>query len=530
MIQRRRRSKSYAGDDRFSKLLIAHAETMESRMPKHTAALPNIRLESGSAYPLHQQLYAELRAAILAGLIAAGTRLPATRALAHELGVSRNTVLDAYAQLLAEGYVEGKMGSGTYVNGALPDDLLQVHAKTTPSPRAALNRDPSRRGALLAATPVSVARDRGRPRAFQPGLPTFETFPFPIWARLAMRRWRDPPSELLSYGDPAGYRPLRETIADYLIAARGVRCNAEQVIVVAGSQQGLDLTARVLLDVGDKVWLEDPGYVGARGALQSAGADIVPVPVDREGLDVAEAIARCRSARLVYITPSHQYPLGVTMSLPRRLALLEWAHSTGAWVLEDDYDSEYRYIGRPLPALQGLDTENRTVYLGTLSKTLFPSLRLGYLVVPSDLMDTFIAAKALADRHAPSMEQAVLTDFISEGHFARHIRRTRMFYAERQAALVEAAARELTGLLEVSPAEAGMHLVGYLPAGADDQAVSRHAGAHNVEAPALSSYALAPLRRGGLLLGYAAFSQAEIQMGVRRLAAALRSVPGKPLK
>jgi GntR family transcriptional regulator / MocR family aminotransferase len=492
-------------------------------MPKHTAALPHIQLDDTSMTPLHHQLYAALRSAILAGQIVAGTRLPATRALAHELDVSRNTVLDAYAQLFAEGYVEGKIGSGTYVNTALPDELLQVHTRTTAPPKIATNRDPSRRGALLAATPVSISRDDGHPKPFRPGLPTFETFPFAIWSRLTMRRWRNPPPELMSYGDPAGYRPLREAIADYLIAARGVRCNAEQVIVVAGSQQGLDLAARVLLDVGDKVWLEDPGYIGARGALQSAGAEVLPVPVDREGLNVAEAVARCPSARLVYITPSHQYPLGVTMSLPRRLALLEWAHSSGAWVLEDDYDSEYRYTGRPLPALQGLDTENRSVYLGTLSKTLFPSLRLGYLVVPADLVDTFIAAKALADRHAPSVEQAVLADFIAEGHFARHVRRTRLLYAERQSALVDAAAGELAGLLEVTPAEAGMHLVGYLPEGVDDQAISRQAAAYTVEAPALSSYAQAPLRRGGLLLGYAAFSQAEIYTGIRRLAAALRS-------
>jgi GntR family transcriptional regulator/MocR family aminotransferase len=279
----------------------------------------------------------------------------------------------------------------------------------------------------------------------------------------------------------------------------------------------------VLLDVGDKVWLEDPGYIGARGALTSAGADIAPVPVDQEGLNVATGIARCPTARLVYITPSHQFPLGVTMSLPRRLALLEWAQCAGAWVLEDDYDGEYRYTGRPLPALQGLDTDNRTVYLGTLSKTLFPALRLGYLVAPIDLVDTFIAAKALADRHAPSVEQAVLADFITEGHFARHIRRTRVLYAARQAALVDAAQRELAGLLEVGPAEAGMHLVGYLPEGVDDRVASRRAAAYQVDVPPLAAFALASPQRGGLLLGYAAVSQAEIYAGVRRLAAALRA-------
>ncbi len=353
-------------------------------------------------------------------------------------------------------------------------------------------------------------------------MPALDHFPFEIWARLMLRHWRGSSPTLLSYGDPAGYGPLRAAIAEYLIAARGVRCIPEQVIVVAGSQQGLDLAARVLLDIGDQVWQEDPGYVGARGALTSAGAEVVPVPVDREGLDVAAGIARCPNARLAYITPSHQYPLGVTMSLPRRLALLEWAQRAGAWVLEDDYDGEYRYTGRPLPSLQGLDTDNRTVYLGTLSKTLFPALRLGYMIVPLDLVDAFVAAKALADRHAPSVEQAVLADFITEGHFARHVRRTRMLYAARQAALLDAAQRELAGLLEVDPAEAGMHLVGYLPAGVDDRAASRRAAAHHVDAPALSAFALAPQPRGGLLLGYAAVDEAEIYAGARRLALALR--------
>jgi GntR family transcriptional regulator/MocR family aminotransferase len=491
-------------------------------MTTRIAALPALRLDPSLAAPLHHQLYAGIRSAILAGQLVANTRLPSTRALARELGVARNTVLNAFEQLLAEGYLEGRTGSGTYVNPVLPDDMLHVQNDAfAPRPHPH-GRILSRRGALLAATPASISRDTGSSRAFRPGLPAFDTFPFDVWARLMARHWRQPVPELLSYGHPAGYQPLREAIAAYLRAARGVRCEPDQVIVVAGSQQGLDLATRVLLDVGDTVWIEDPGYVGARGALASAGAELMPVPVDREGLDVAAGIARCPSARLVYITPSHQFPLGVTMSLTRRLALLEWAHRAGTWIIEDDYDSEYRYTGRPLPALQGLDTGHRTVYLGTLSKTLFPSLRLGYLVVPADLADAFVAAKALADRHAPSVEQAVLAEFIVEGYFDRHIRRTRLLYAERQAALVAAAARELGGLLDVGPAEAGMHLVGYLPAGADDHAAARQAAAYGVDAPALSAYALAPQQRAGLLLGYAAFDPAAIDEGVRRLAAALR--------
>ena len=241
--------------------------------------------------------------------------------------------MEAYAQLFSEGYIEGKIGSGTYVSHILPDTLLQSGASARIT-SIAQTRSPSRRGNLLAGTSVRLARDTGNPRAFRPGLPSFEMFPFYIWARLMSRHWRQPPPELLTYGDPAGYLPLREAIAEYLVAARGVRCTPEQVIIVAGSQQGLDLSARILLDPRDKVWIEDPGYLGARGALTSAGAELVPVPVDSEGLNIAEAIARCAAARLDYITPSHQYRLGVTMSLSRRLALLEWAHRESAWILD----------------------------------------------------------------------------------------------------------------------------------------------------------------------------------------------------
>jgi GntR family transcriptional regulator/MocR family aminotransferase len=490
-------------------------------MSRHLIGFPDLRLDPAAGHPLHRQLYSGLRAAILSGRLATGARLPSTRALADELDVSRNTVLDAYAQLLAEGYVEGKVGSGTYVSRALPDELLHVRAERAAPPEAAARRGPSRRGALLAATPVSAAHDHERPRAFGPGLAAFDTFPFEIWARLMLRRWRRPPPELLSYGDPAGYAPLRQGIAAYLNTARGVRCAPEQVIVVAGSQQGLDLAARVLLDPSDAAWIEDPGYMGARGALGSAGARLVPVPVDAEGIDVAAGVERCAEARLAYVTPSHQFPLGVTMSLPRRLALLEWARRAGAWLLEDDYDSEYRYAGRPLPALQGLDGEARTVYLGTFSKVLFPSLRLGYIVVPGDLVDAFVSARALADRHGPSVEQAALADFIAQGHFARHIRRTRALYAERRDALIAAVRRELNGLIELAASDAGMHMVGWLPAGMDDRAASRRAAAHGVDAPPLSAYAIEPRPRGGLLLGYAAVGEREIVEGVRRLAAAL---------
>ena len=490
-------------------------------------ATVTVALDRGSRVPLHRQLYEGLREEVLAGRLRAGTRLPSTRALALDLGVSRNTVMGAFLQLLAEGYLEGRVGSGTYVADSLPDDLLRAETREGRRPeRTRSGRGLSRRGEVLASTRASTARDRGAPRAFRPGVPALDEFPLRVWGRLAGRVWRSPPRGLLGYGDPAGYGPLREEISAYLGAARAVRCTPEQVIVVSGSQQALDLAARVLLDPGDAAWVEDPGYAGARGALVAAGARLVPVPVDEEGLRVEEGVERAADARLAYVSPSHQYPLGATMSLSRRLELLAWASRSGSWVLEDDYDSEYRYTGRPLEALQGLDAEGRVIYLGTFSKVLSPALRLGYLVVPPDLVDPFTAARELADRHSPSVEQAVLARFISEGHFARHVRRTRVLYAERQAALLEAARRHLPGLLDVRPAEAGMHLVGWLPEGADDREAMRRAAARGVEATALSLYGIEPPPRGGLLLGYAAVGEAEIRTGVRRLAASLRESTG----
>ena len=491
-----------------------------------------VSLDRCSGASLHRQLYEGLREGILAGRFPAGARLPSTRGLAAELEVSRNTVTSAFSQLLVEGYLEGRVGSGTYVAGALPDEMLRtrrgahdagLHEGSVPS---AGQRRLSRRGELLASTRTVTVRDVGRPRAFRPCVPALEEFPHGEWRQISARRWRRPPGGLLGYGDPAGYRPLREAISGYLGAARAVNCSPEQVVVVSGSQQALDLAARVLLDPGDAVWVENPGYAGARAALAGAGARLVPVPVDDDGLDVAAGTQREAGARMAYVTPSHQYPLGPTMGLSRRLELLRWASGAGAWVVEDDYDGEYRYGGRPLEALQGLDTEGRVVYVGTFSKVLFPALRLGYVVVPPDLVDAFVAARELSDRHSPVIEQAVLADFIAEGHFARHVRRMRSLYASRQAALVEAAKGELLGLLDLGPAETGMHLVGSLPWGMDDREASRRAASYGVEAPPISAYALRDtpyhdVTRPGLLLGYAALTEAEILEGVRRLAAAL---------
>ncbi len=493
-------------------------------MSRKETAVPILAtpLDEADGVPLYQQLYDRLRGAILGGSLLPGTRLPSTRRLGADLGIARNTVLNAYEQLHAEGYLDGEVGSGTYVSRALPEHLLHA-PPSLPRKIGPAGKRPalSRRGMVLASAP-GIAGGPGQEGPFRQGRPALDAFPFDVWTRLIGRRWRSRPACLLGYGDPAGYRPLREAIAAYLGTSRGVRCGPDQVVIVAGSQMALDLSARVLLDPGDTAWVEDPGYLGARGALLGAGIRLVPVPVDAEGLDVAAGVARDSGVRLAYVTPSFQYPLGVTMSIARRLALLEWAARAGAWILEDDYDSEYRYADRPLAALQGLDPHGRVIYLGTFSKVLFPSLRLGYLVVPPDLVDAFVRARALMDAHAPTLPQAVVADFNREGHFARHLRRMRSLYAERQEVLVQAAARDLGGLLTVLPAKAGMHLLGWLPEGVKDRTASERAEAAGVVAHPLSEFALGPAPRPGLLLGYTALTPRQIREGVKRLAAALK--------
>lgn len=480
-------------------------------------------LDRSGAMTLHEQIYAGLRAAMLSGQIPGGTRLPASRRLAAELGVSRNTVTLAFDQLTAEGYLEARVGAGTFVRSSLPDRLLEVgRAARTASGDNGIGL--SRRGALLGARVPAAVRRPDHLRAFWPGLPDLTAFPLAIWSKLVDHYVRRPDPTLLGYGDPAGYYPLREAIAAYLATTRGVHCDARQVVVVPGSQAALSLCSRLLLDPGDGIAIEDPGYPGAREAFQATGATLIPVPVDAEGIRLPEPTPP-DAARLVYTTPSHQFPTGVTMSIGRRLALLAWAREVGAWILEDDYDGEYRYGGRPLPASQGLDEDGRVIYIGTFSKVLAPGIRIGYIVAPPALVDAFVAARVRSDRGAPQLEQAALADLITDGHFSRHIRRTRNLYAERQATFVDLVSRELAGLIDVKPAEAGMHLIAWLPDGTDDREVSRLAAPPlRVAAPALSTYALAAATRPGLVLGYAAPSDTEMRDGVRDLGIALRTL------
>ncbi|HEX8920078.1 MAG TPA: PLP-dependent aminotransferase family protein, partial [Pyrinomonadaceae bacterium] len=438
---------------------------------------PFITLDEKCDEPLYRQIYETIRRSILSGGLPPGRQLPASRLLAKQLGVSRMTVLNAYEQLLAEGYIEGKMGAGTFVSAHLPEEFLQasgfklLERQENPLTRKVLL---SEYGSKLSQNSKIILRHHGATTLvpFQHGVAALDEFPFGVWAKIAQKWHKSPPASVLGYGDAVGFRPLRDAVAAHLAASRGVRCTPEQIIITNGTQQALDLISRIFLSASEEVCLEDPGYIGARDVFSATGARIIPVPIDDQGLDLQTVRKRSPKARLIYVTPSHQFPLGVTMSLARRLSLLEWARELDAFVIEDDYNSEYRYSGRPLASLQGLDRDGRVIYVGTFSKTVFPALRLGYLVVPTDLVEVFAAARALADLHSPLIEQAVLAEFISERHFARHIRRMRGIYEERQQTLVEEARKNLKGMLEVAPAKAGMHVIGWLPDGVSDQEVS----------------------------------------------------------
>jgi GntR family transcriptional regulator/MocR family aminotransferase len=444
--------------------------------------------------------------------------------LAEELTVSRNTVLNAYRQLLVEGYLESREGSGTFVVHVLPELLLTaprhdaprtVQARRSTSPRVLFSEH------AQAQLAVSQPPPTGRlPRPFLAEAPALDAFPYQLWSRLVVRQARRLPVNNFMYQDSAGYRPLREAIAAHVTITRQVHCTPEQVMIVPGSQGALDLTARMLLNAGDPVWMEDPGYPGARGAFLGSGAQIVPVPIDHEGLIVDVGITRAPQARLVYLTPSHQFPLGVTMGLARRLALLDWAKHVNAYILEDDYDSEFRFATRPLATLHGLDEADRVIYIGTFSKVLFPALRIGYMILPPPLIEPFLKVRRLIDIHSPMLEQAVLADFMTEGHFRRHVRRMRTLYAERRNALLKAA-RVLP--LEIHSPEAGIHCVGWLPNGMDALMVARKATDYDLQLTPVSSCSIEPLTRQGLLLGYGGYSVQDIKAGVRRLGTLLRS-------
>lgn len=472
-----------------------------------------------SAIPAYRWLYESLRSEILEGRLRPGTRLPASRDLGRQYGLARGTIVNAFEQLKAEGYVQGSIGSGTYVSSVLPEDLLQV--QPTLRKGVAVGRAIARKVSAFAERVTPFPTVQIRPvRAFRANHPALDMFPMELWAQLAARRLRRISTNHLLGCSAMGYRPLREAVADYVNRSRGVKCVPNQVAIVSGVQEALDLVARVLLNPGDRVCIENPGYVGAAIVFRAAGARLRAMAVDEEGMKITAG--SLDGAKLVYVTPGHQFPLGITMSLARRLELLSRARQANALIFEDDYDSEYRYRGRPTPALQGLDRHGLVLYAGSFTKVMFPSLRLGYLILPSDLVEYFAATISVTTRHAPLLEQVVLCDFIAEGHFGRHIRRMREVYAERLAALLDAAKESLTGLMDISNIEAGLQTVGWLPAGVNARKVADAAAKCDVELIPLSEYSLGPTRAEGLQIGFAAVEPREIRRGVRELEKVLR--------
>ena len=483
-----------------------------------------IQLANDPSRPAYQRLADAIRDGILEGRFRPGERLPPTRALARDLSLARNTVLEAYEQLIAEGYLSARHGSGTFVAPELPDRAFRAQPLTFdhalepgvgPPGLASFGQR-----VLEGEVPGQMREDRSRYSAyeFRYGTPSFDEFPMDAWRTLTKRVLDYPPQALLGYGPTEGLKDLRESLSRYLQRSRGVRCDAGQVLVVNGSQQALDLAARVLVEPGDIVAVEEPGYPGARAVFQAAGAKLVPVPVDSEGIRVGDLP---EGAKLAYVTPSHQFPTGAVMSAARRLELLEWAARTGAYIVEDDYDSEFRYEGRPLAALQGLDEAGRVIYTGTLSKVLLPALRLGYMVAPPALQPAITGAKWLTDRHVALLYQAVLALFIDEGHFERHLRRMRKVYERRRAVLLEAFGRHFGDAALITGTESGMHVLVNLAGVRDPEEFVLKARERNVGVyPARPYYLTEPPPGATFVMGYSSVTEDGIREGIALLAEA----------
>lgn len=481
------------------------------------------RLSRNAGEALHRQLYRLLRDAVQTGLLAHREALPASRELAGALGVGRNTVLHAYEQLVAEGFLASRGGAGTFV--AYIAEAVPM-AAPTPGPDAAVVGF-SRRGEVVLKGVGPGDRPRGA--GFTPGRPDLDAFPWATWQRLLARRQRAMAPAEAAYRSEGGHAALKQALAAYLPLSRGVRCTAQQILITGGMQQSLDLIARALADAGDVAWVEEPGYVGAKIAWQANGLRLAPVPIDAEGLDWRTQPHP--APRLIYTSPSHQYPLGCVMSLPRRLALLAEAARHGAWVVEDDYDSEFRHRGQPLAAMQGLDGHGRVVYLGTFSKVMFPALRMGYLVAPEPVVAALARLQARLYREGDYTTQATVADFMAEGHFSAHMRRMRQLYARRQAKLRAVLAQALgvsldgvDGGFALLGGAAGMHVTLRLPADCDDGAVSAALAGIGLDAPALSGYCLGKSPFPGLVLGYGGLDDAALTLATVRLARVLREM------
>lgn len=477
--------------------------------------LYSFEVDRATDTPLFHQIYLQFRSAILSGALRPATRLPSTRELATRLGVSRSAVVSAFEQLLAEGYAFGKKGAGTFVASELPEPFKRTHGRRKRP--AAATKPAASFGDHGGFVDVTAQRDE---RPFNLGRTLVDARTAEVWRKLSARSLRFFGRHHLGYGDPQGMPELRKSVCDYLQAARGVRCEPDQVVITAGTQQAVDIVARVMQGPGKEVWVEDPGYSLTRLALVAAGAKLCPIPVDRHGINVTEGIRRAAKARAVFITSSHQFPTGVPLSMARRLELLAWARESGAWIVEDDYASEFRYGGRPLASLQGLDEAGCVIYVGTLNKALFPGLRLGYLVAPRSLLRAFVTTRYLMDRQPSSLCQAIVAALMEEGHFAAHIRRMREAYRNQRDALVVALSRRLGNHLTVEAPDQGMHLVAYTRPGLPDVAIERRAREHGVVVRAMSRLYLEAQPKSALILGFSGYPQQIIAPAISRLARA----------
>jgi GntR family transcriptional regulator / MocR family aminotransferase len=472
---------------------------------------------------LWRWLYRELRGAILDGRLKPGARMPSTRSLGKQYSLSRGTVVVAFDQLGAEGYTYTEPGSGTYVASGIPDGLMSALQRPAALAQPASKAAFPKRGQEFPKNVEVLPASHTISRAFRSHEPAIDLFPVNLWARVASRVLRRAPRSLYGHGNAAGHPPLRRAIAEYVGASRGVRCSAEQIIITSGTQQALDLIARFLLAPGDRVWMEDPGYPGALQALRATGARIVPVPVDSEGIIIKAGRKLAPKAKLAYVTPANQFPMGVTMSADRRLELLRWAAGANAWIIEDDYDAEYRYSGRPVAALQALDSSGCVIYVGTFTKMLFNALRLGFMVLPERLVESFVLVRAFVDRHPATLDQAILAEFITEGHFGHHIRRMRQNYAERLDVLKTTADKHLDGLLDVVHAGAGIRTLGWLKTFKSDHDAAQRAWKLGLEVEPLSAFTTKYEQPPALMLGFASCTAAELRRGVSVLVTALRS-------
>jgi GntR family transcriptional regulator / MocR family aminotransferase len=480
---------------------------------------------------LQRQVYDSVVAAILGGQLRPGDRLPSSRELASALDISRNTAIWAIEQLAAEGFVETRRGSGSFVASSIGIVTADApHRRSRPRPALAETVRVAARAERYRKVAASLRLPQ-RPVPFRMNMPAVDVFPVALWRRLNKSLVSDPAMHggavLLGETEAAGYRPLREAIARYLALSRGVTATADQVVIVAGAQQGLDLAIRLLLDPGDAAWCEDPGFPGAVAALEAGGATIVPVPVDEAGIDVATGLRMAPDARLAVVCPSSQFPLGATLSVGRRLALIDWAERHQSWIIEDDYDSEFRYRGRPVRSLQGLDGGRRVIYIGTFSKVLFPGLRLAYLVVPEPLVDLFVNARIVAGRQSPTFEQALVERFIARGHLFRHIARMRKLYGRRRIALIEACHRHLAPWIRLDPGDTGLQMIGWLPAEWSDQSLAEDAAEAGLEVTPLSRLAIARQLPPAVLLGFGAFDESRIDKAAERLAEVLSSMAAR---